>query len=121
MSKKKILIVDDEPQSIEMFKTRLELNGYEVVSTPSGLEALELISTVKPDLVLLDVILSDTNGFDVCKVIKSNEDTKNIKVIVCTNKLDEISAADARGCCADEFIEKMSDAKILLNTVKRLI
>jgi len=121
MRKKKILIVDDEPESIEMFKTRLELSGYEVISITSGLEALELIQTVKPDLVLLDIILPDANGFDICRAIKSKENTKNIKVIACTNKLDEIDAIDARESYADEFIEKMSDSKILLNTVKRLI
>jgi two-component system alkaline phosphatase synthesis response regulator PhoP len=121
MGKKKILVVDDEPQSVEMLKTRLETGGYEVFSACCGKEALEAVKKNKPDLILLDIILPDINGFQVCKAIKSNKATKDIKVIVCTNKLDEIHAMDARESEADEFIEKMLDSRMLLKLVGSFI
>lgn len=121
MEKKKILLVDDEPQSVEMLKTRLEASGYEVISALCGKEALEILQNNKPNLILLDIILPDINGFQVCKIIKSNEATKDIKVIVCTNKLEEVHAVDARDSGADEFIEKMVDSKILIKLVESFI
>ena len=121
MEKKKILVVDDEPQSVEMIKTRLEASGYEVISALCGKEALETIKDNRPDLILLDIVLPDINGFQVCKAIKSNEATKDIKVIVCTNKLDEVYTVDARESGADEFIEKMVDSGILIRLVESFI
>lgn len=121
MEKKKILLVDDEPQSVEMLKTRLEASGYEVISVFCGKEALDILKNTRPNLILLDIVLPDINGFEVCKAIKSNEATKDIKVIVCTNKLDEIHAVDARESGADEFIEKMVDSRILIKLVESFI
>ncbi|MFC1645758.1 two-component system response regulator [Candidatus Omnitrophota bacterium] len=118
--KKKILIVDDEPGCLEMFKARLEASGYEVVCASGGRQGLELAEKDKPDLILLDIFLPDIGGFKVCRDIKSNEATKNIKVVICTNKLSDVDAEQAVKSGADEFIEKMSDSKILLNVVSNL-
>lgn len=121
MEKKKILIVDDEPQSVEMFKIRLESAGYEVFNASSGEEGIELASKLNPDLILLDIILPDIGGFNICKAIKNNKATKDIKVVLCTNKLDEIYSIDARQSGADELIEKMIDPEIFLETIARFL
>ena len=64
---KKILIVDDEPEFLEMLKIRLEANGYEVVCASDGWQGFELVKKDKPDLVILDIVLPDISGFYACK------------------------------------------------------
>ena len=119
--KKKILIVEDEVEFLEILKTRLEVCGYEVIGATNGHEGIEKIEKEKPDLVILDIVLPDTNGLKVCKTIKTDNSKDHVKVIVCTNKLDAVDAQEARESCADEFVEKLSDFTILLNAIKSLI
>jgi DNA-binding response OmpR family regulator len=118
---KKILIIEDESEFLELLRTRLEADGYEVLSAPDGRKGLEAAQREKPDLILLDVVLPDANGLKVCRAIKTDNATQQIKVIVCTNKLDVIDAQEARESCADEFVEKLSDHTILLKAIRSLI
>lgn len=118
---KKILIVDDEPSTLKLFANKFRREGYDVVTAIDGRSAIETAVKEKPDLILLDIVLPDMNGFRICKTLKSLEATKKSKVIVFTNKLDTVDAAEARLSSADEFIEKMADSTILLAAVRKLI
>lgn len=84
MSKKRILIVDDDPHIVMMTKSRLEANGFETLTASNGLEAIKAAKEAKPHLILLDVIMPALSGYDVCLKLKAQEETANIPIIVFT-------------------------------------
>lgn len=84
MSKKKILLVEDEIALASVYMTRLVAEGYEVESVNDGQSALIRAAQIKPDLILLDVMIPKVSGIQVLKALRENEDTKNIKVIMLT-------------------------------------
>jgi diguanylate cyclase (GGDEF)-like protein len=116
-----ILVVDDVPVNIQLLTTYLCSEGYQVISAKDGTEAIEKVQESHPDLVLLDVMMPRMNGFEVCKIIKSNEDTNFIPVILVTalNELqDKIKGMDSG---ADDFISKPFNKLELLTRVKSLL
>lgn len=82
---KKVLIVEDDDMIISMYKTKLEQLNYAVFLAHDGLEGLEMTKKEKPDLVLLDIIMPQLDGFSVLEQIKGDSSTKNIPVIMLTN------------------------------------
>jgi len=89
--RKKILVVDDDAIIVETIVQALEEdeNDYEVISASDGFEAGLQVNHFKPDLLILDIMMPDIKGYDVCKKIKSQEETKNTKIIVLSAYLDE--------------------------------
>ena len=90
---KKILFIEDEPTLQKTFKEILEKEGYQLISAFDGENGLVLAKKEKPDLILLDLILPKKDGFEVLKELKSDEETKEIPVIVLTN-LEEIDSVE---------------------------
>ena len=84
MSKKKILIVDDDPQVVMMTKSRLEANGYEVLTATNGTETIRMTQESKPDLILMDVIMPAMDGSEVCMKLKADEGTRDIPILMLT-------------------------------------
>ena len=84
MAKKKILVVDDEVELVELVKLRLEANGYEVVMANSGLEGLSKASSESPNLIVLDIGMAEMDGYTVLQKLKEDEKTKDIPVIMLT-------------------------------------
>ena len=84
MAAPKILVVDDQPLNVQLLKRKLEREGLTVVAAYNGLEALELVAKDKPDLILLDVMMPDMDGIEVCQRLQSNEETRPIPVIFIT-------------------------------------
>lgn len=99
----KIMVVDDEPYIVYVVREMLKRKGYEVVGANSGEEALEKIKKEKPDLVLLDIMMPGINGWETCKQIKGESDTKDVLVAMLTvmdsepnkEKSFQFSGADA--------------------------
>lgn len=89
--RKRILVVDDDPIIVETIVQALEEDehDYEVISAADGFEAGLQINHFKPHLLILDIMMPDIKGYEVCKKIKSNEETKDIKIIVLSAYLDE--------------------------------
>ena len=83
--KKKILLIEDDKFLLKLYSDKLNREGFEVSMAASGEEGLSKVSAEKPDLVLLDIILPQKNGFDILSEIKLNPATKNIPVIMLTN------------------------------------
>ena len=81
MGNPKILIVDDEPDVVELFERTLKAEGFEVVVAYDGIGALDLASTDRPDLILLDIMMPMMSGYEVCSQLKSNPTTQQIPVI----------------------------------------
>ena len=81
-----ILIVDDTPKNIQLLGTVLKNVGYKIIVATNGLQALGILEKVKPDLILLDVMMPDLDGYETCKRIKESESLKDIPVIFLTAK-----------------------------------
>jgi CheY-like chemotaxis protein len=113
---KKIMIADDDPGIVDAIGIMLEYEGYEVTSTMNGATVLNL-NQEYPDLLLLDIWMSGTDGRDVCKALKERADTKNIPIIMISASKDiEQSAYDAG---ADDFLAKPFEMNDLIEKIER--
>ncbi|MCW8879934.1 MAG: diguanylate cyclase [Kangiellaceae bacterium] len=102
----KILIVDDTPQNIDVLHQMLTHRNYSVAGVPSGKVALEIASEFKPDLILLDVMMPEMDGFETCRKLKSDPETADIPVIFVTAKDDPQDIAEGFRCGGVDYIIK---------------
>ncbi|MDP1881127.1 MAG: response regulator, partial [Parachlamydiaceae bacterium] len=86
--KKKILLINDDESVKEIFSIYLEMKNYEVFQASTGTEGLEKTKKILPDLILLDVMLSDMNGYEVCERLKKEESTNSIPIIFVSSSLE---------------------------------
>ena len=120
-SKKRILLVDDEKQLVEMMQMRLEAGGYAVLSAYDGQEALDKARTEKPDLIILDLMLPKVDGYKVCRMLKFDEIYKNIPVILFSARAQEEDIKLGKEVGAEAYITKPFDPAILLAKIKELL
>ena len=121
-NKKKILIAEDEPVLMEMYRVYFEKAGFEVLNAENGQVCIELAKKEKPDILLLDVLMPRLNGWDVLKELKSNPETKDMPILVLSNlsQTQEIQKGLALG--ADDYIIKSDlTPKDLLAKVEKTI
>ena len=120
---KKILVIDDEGDLLELAKTRLEVSGYSVLTLDSGARALEVAKREKPDLILLDVVMPGKNGCEVCRDLKADAATRGIPVIIFTAHYpeEEYLKVGSSAIGADDYVLKPFDPKELLAKIKFLI
>jgi two-component system, sensor histidine kinase and response regulator len=105
----KILVVDDQPINVQLLKRKLEREGLTVLAAYNGLEALELVAKDKPDLILLDVMMPDMDGIEVCQRLQSNEETRPIPVIFITARTSKEGKLEGLGVGAVDYITKPID------------
>lgn len=113
----KVLIVDDEPAIVDLIRINLELEGLETLFCYSGKEAVKYAQTFNPDLILLDIMLPDMNGFEVCKTIQS----LNIPIIMLTAKNDIKDKLYGLELGADDYITKPFDGRELIARIKTIL
>lgn len=119
---KRIMVVDDEENLLELVKTLLEQEGFEVITASSGKECLEKLKKVKPDLILLDVMMPGMTGREVLEKIRENPKTKGLKVAFLTVvRYSEASKANMERLKVADYITKPFDNKDLIRRVKRLV
>lgn len=119
--KKKVLVVDDEKDIVDILKYNLEReNEFEILTAKDGREALELAALI-PDLILLDIMMPEVNGFEVCKQLKNNPDTAKIPVIFLTAKENEIDEILGLEIGADDYISKPISPRKVLARIKSVI
>ena len=109
MSKPKILVVDDQPVNVQLLRRKLEREGMEVLSTSRGTEALQIALEQMPDLILLDVMMPDMNGFEVCHRLKQSVATRSIPVIFITARTSKESKLEGLNVGAVDYITKPID------------
>jgi len=124
--KAKIMVVEDNIDEAKLIKMTLEPEGYEVITAMNGKEAKEKISKEKPDFIVLDIMMPEMDGFSFCSWVRSNQDFKNVPIVLLTGvgqhiydtryPLKGVMEADA-----DEYLEKPVKPEDLLNTISRLL
>ena len=115
----KILLIDDDPDIRTVMGVTLKKEGYEVATASRREEALEMIEQEKPSLILLDVLLSGTDGRELCREIKSAEETKHIPVIMFSGHPSAAFQFESYG--ANDFIAKPFNTETLLEKLSRQI
>jgi len=118
---KKILIADDEPSIVAAVEFLLQRGGYEVHVARNGEEALELVESNNPDLVLLDVMMPLKSGYEVCTRIRERDDWRNIKVIMLSAKGRDAEVTRGLSLGADIYITKPFSTRDLMAKIKSLL
>jgi len=126
MKKPQVLIIEDDEDFLEPIKTVLEKNNFTVYTALDGEEGLEKVEKVKPDLIILDIMLPKKDGYAVCHSLKENETYAHIPILILTSlglKSEGKFGAEllAKGHKADEYLEKPVDPQILVEKVHNLI
>jgi CheY-like chemotaxis protein len=121
VAKKRILIVDDYPQVVEVLKIRLEAAGYEVLTAYDGPEALTVARKEHPDLILLDVLLPKINGYKVARLLKFDKKYKNIPIIMLTSRAKKADANLGLEAGANEYIYKPYDPPKLMQLIEKYL
>ena len=119
--KKKILVVEDEESLLKLQSILLTIRGYTVEGVMDGQAALEVVETMNPDLILLDIMLPKIDGFEVCRQVKANEATRHIPVIMLTAKKSMEDRVMGEQAGADMYIIKPYKASIAIETIQRLL
>ncbi|MBW2039002.1 MAG: response regulator [Deltaproteobacteria bacterium] len=123
---KKILIVDDDPDLVEAVSTILESKGYEAVAAYGGVEGLEKTKTENPDLIVLDVMMPDKDGYEVCKELKGDPKYSSIPILLLTAVVSKISTTRytqqmGMETEADDYVDKPVEPEELVRRIEVLI
>lgn len=121
MAQKRILAVEDDRDISELIRYNLEREGYEVSAVFDGSQAVDYALRIKPDLVLLDLMLPGMDGLDICRQLKSHENLKDIPVIMLTAKSEEADVIVGLQMGAEDYITKPFSPKVLVARVKVLM
>ena len=118
---KRILAIEDDPAFIKLLQVRLKAKGYEVHFVTDGLQALNAVRKLKPDLIITDLLLPGMDGHKVCRMIKFDKKLSHIPVIMLTARdLDKVAEL-ARQCRADLFMSKTNPIDVLLSRIPEVI
>jgi two-component system, OmpR family, alkaline phosphatase synthesis response regulator PhoP len=118
---KRVLIADDEPNIVAALEFLLQRNGYEVHTARNGDEALSLIELHNPDLVLLDVMMPQRSGYDVCQRVREREDWRHIKIIMLSAKGRDVEVNKGVSLGADLYITKPFSTRELVAKINGLL
>ncbi len=117
----RILIIDDQPANRKLLKGMLEADGYDVSLAESGEEGLAMVRVVRPDAVLLDVMMPDLSGIDATRILKSNADTEDVPVIIVTSLQDKATRHQALEVGAEDFLCRPLDSHELRSRLRNLV
>jgi DNA-binding response OmpR family regulator len=117
----KLLIVDDEPFTVDMLQTFLQLNGFETYGAFNGEDGLVLVKVEEPQIVILDLMLPDIEGYEVCKRIRDYPQTASLPVLVLSARAEAAAKEQALAAGADAFMVKPVQFPALLSELNRLL
>jgi len=115
------MLVDDEPANLILLEELLHLKGYATVSALSGHEALSLARASRPDLILLDIMMPEMDGFDVCDILRKDTELQTVPVIFLTALDDDISRIKGLEMMADDYLTKPFNSRLLLAKVENIL
>ncbi len=119
--KPKVLVVDDEPDAVEVIEFNLKQAGFDVITAPDGEEALRKARAKSPDLIVLDVMLPELDGFEVCKVLRRDPATAGVPIIMLTAKAAEVDRVVGLELGADDYVTKPFSPRELVLRVRKLL
>jgi len=117
----RVLIVDDDPDIVRLVRYNLSHSGYEVQSAGTGREALELVERQPPDLVVLDVMLPDVDGLEVCRTLRQQSSSRRIPILMLTARGEEIDRVVGFELGADDYVSKPFSPRELVLRVKSIL
>ena len=121
MAAKKILIADDEPNIVISLEFLMQQAGYDVRSAADGDEAMRAMTSFKPDLVLLDVMLPLCDGFQICQKIRDDPELRHAKIVMLTAKGRDVEVAKGIALGADLYMTKPFATRELIAAVRKLL
>ena len=121
MEKNRILIVEDEESLLKLESILLSSKGYSVTGVMDGKSALEEVRLHKPDLIILDIMLPEIDGFEVCRQIKENAETRNIPVVMLTAKKNSQDLSHGKQVGCDAYITKPFKSSKVLDVIHELL
>jgi DNA-binding response OmpR family regulator len=121
MDKKRILVIDDEPDFVRVVQLRLEAAGYDVSVAFDGMQGVSAAHKEKPDLIILDIMMPAMHGHRVCEALKKSSKTWTIPIIYLTAKGSKEDEELAYKLGAEHFLTKPYDPQILLETIKKAL
>ncbi|MGH2412383.1 MAG: response regulator transcription factor [Microcystaceae cyanobacterium] len=116
-----VLVVEDSLAQRQMISDLLKDSGLKVTVARDGMEALEQIQKISPDIIVLDIVMPRMNGYEVCRRLKSDPKTKNVPVVMCSSKGEEFDRYWGMKQGADAYIAKPFQAIELIGTIKQLL
>ena len=116
--RKKILIVEDNTELLELLRSHLRLAGFSTSSATTGLEALKKVESCSPDLILLDLVLPELDGFAVCEILRKDPETAAIPIIMLTGLTSEFTRYAGMESGADEYVKKPTNPSVLLSRIE---
>ena len=117
----RILVVDDEPDLLELVRVNLDQAGLRVETAESGREALELLHRAPPDLLILDLMLPDVSGTEICRRVRSDPDLSQLPIIMLTAKAEEVDRVVGLELGADDYVTKPFSPRELLLRVRAVL
>ncbi len=124
--KKRVLVVDDEPDFAAIVKGNLEKEGFEIDIAYNGVEAMEKVKANPPDAIVLDVMMPEKDGYEVCAELKKDKKYTDIPIVMLTAVADHVSSTryshwDGMNMEADDYLPKPASADEITESVKRLL
>jgi chemotaxis family two-component system response regulator PixH len=116
-----ILVVEDSPSERELISDYLEKGGYTVISAEDAKIALEKTKTQKPDLVITDIVMPGMNGFELCRSLKKNPETKDLPVVICSSKNQELDKLWGKKQGVDVYLTKPFTREDILQAVQKIV
>ena len=117
----KILVVEDSKTQREMITSLLQNNQFEVVTAKNGVEAIAQAEMLHPDLAILDIVMPEMNGYELCRKLRDNPETWNINIIMCSTKSTKVNRHWGYRQGANSYIGKTFRPEELVNTVNELL
>jgi len=120
MAKKKILVVEDDRDISELITYNLEREGYEIACLYDGNQVVDFVRKRKPEVIILDLMLPEVDGIEICRTLKSDADTKHVPIVMLTAKSEEADVVVGLQMGADDYIAKPFSPKVLVARIKAI-
>ena len=117
----KILLVDDEPDILEFLEYNLNKEGYQTYTAKNGQEAIDKASEIKPNLIMLDIMMPVMDGIEACRMIRANPELQNTVIAFLTARNEDYSQIAGFDVGADDYISKPIKPRVLLSRIKGLL
>src|SRR6187549_175604 len=117
----KILLVDDEPDILEFMEYNLKKEGFQTYTAKNGQEAVEKAAEIKPNLIILDIMMPVLDGIEACRIIRNNPELKNVMIAFLTARNEDYSQIAGFDVGADDYISKPIKPRVLVSRIKALM